>query len=85
MASALPKRKPTPAGKMPPFGSSPFESPARAKVILWLQQAVTEGRAVWRLRESGLSEVHFETGEAFLLEADGISRVKATTRRELHS
>ncbi len=85
MASATPKRKSVPTGDAVPLGSSPPEASARTKVILWLQQAVTEGRAVWRIRASGLSEVHFKSGEAFLLEVDGISRIQKSTWTGLHS
>ena len=85
MASATPKRKPAPTGDAVPFGPSPLEASARTRVILWLQQAVTEGRAVWKIRASGLSEVHFNSGEAFLLEVDGISRIQKSTWTGLHS
>ena len=69
----------------PKLGSSSLESEpalgadtevaARLEVSLWFQQAVDAGLAVWRMSANGDSEVHFNSGDAFVLTAHGISRL----------
>jgi len=45
-------------------------------VTLCLQDAVNEGRASWRLNRRGQAELHLNSGDAYLLLADGICRLK---------
>lgn len=85
MSSSSVKSAPTRFGIAPQVVSPSREAAARLMVSAWFQQAVDDGIAVWRLQYNGACEVHFRTGEAFLLEEAGITRIVRPAPRELQS
>ena len=48
----------------------------RDKVLRWLQELVDGGFASWWINEAGGTELHFVDGKAFLLQAEGIARLR---------
>ncbi|MGB3070506.1 MAG: hypothetical protein WBC18_18270 [Ottowia sp.] len=51
-------------------------SDARREVEAFCQGLVEAGAAQWRMSESGEIELHMESGEAYLLGEQGITRLK---------
>lgn len=52
-----------------------FADPAKALVMSYLGQLVSEGHAEWNLLDNGDVELRFLTGEVFLLADTSITRI----------
>jgi hypothetical protein len=76
MPSLSPKRGSPPLENGSIAGAATTEATARVEVSIWFQHAVDAGIAAWRMSPNGESEVQFNTGEAFALTAQGITRLE---------
>jgi hypothetical protein len=56
--------------------ASEEESEARRQVAAYCQSLVDIGAAEWRVDKAGVTELHLESGQAYLLGECGMTRLK---------
>jgi hypothetical protein len=66
----------TPVAVAPPTNSQNGLSDARRQVEAYCQSLVEIGEARWWINDTGCTELHLESGEAYLFDEQGVTRVK---------